>query len=160
MAMPVEKYHTITVPMVLQLTWNSGTLQLLSSFEHPDWDLALVPEAIDFFSYLKAMMEKFSQVKDTLGYDLHTAESLDFFSRSGKTVALVESFFEGKVPAHECGNACEQDHRNMETPNYSNFQPGAEFMDFMDDVWMRDALGPTEYQGMVRDGIDDWKLSG
>ena len=151
---PVEKYHTITVPMVVQLTWNSGTLQLLSTFEHPDWDLALVPEAIDFFSFLKTMMDKFSRVKATLGYDLYTTEALDFWSQSAKTIAKVESFFEGKIAEHECGNPCEQDHRSMETPNFSNFPPGAEFMDFMDDIWMRDALGPTEYQGLVRNGID------
>ena len=101
-----------------------------------------------------------SRVKDNLGYDLHTVEGVDFFSRSAKTVALVESFFEGKLTEHDRGSRGAQEHRGTETPNFPNFPPGTEFMDFMDDVWMQDNLGASDYQGMVRDGIDDWKLSG
>ncbi len=103
-------------------------------------------------------MRTLSEVKGALGYDLHTTEDLDFFSQNAKTVSLVESFFEGKVAQR--GNPDAQDRRNMETPNFLTCPPGAEFMEFMDDVWMRDTFGPPDCQGMVRDGIDDWKLSG
>jgi hypothetical protein len=141
---PVTKYHTLTVPMTLQIVWNSGTLQQLSSFEHPDWNVGMVSEAIDLADYLQKLASKMSTVKDAMGYDVHTSERLDFWSQHIKTMLLMTSTFARKVgdPEYQEGNPGVHDQPAVETQSYSSFPPGEEFMDFMDDVWM----GPSDYQ--------------
>ena len=143
--MPIEKLHTLTIPMVLQLTWNCGHLHLLSSFEHPDWDLTLVADSISLLEVMHILTHKMSQVKAVLGYDPQTAKGLDFWSLSAHTLTKIDSFFKGKAAEEQFGNASEQD-RNFETPTFQNYTPGPDFMDFMDDVWMRDAMASSDYQ--------------
>lgn len=144
LVMPISKHHTLTVPMTLQVIWNTGTLQQLSAFEHPDWDKSLVSEAMDIVDFLKRLCHTLRMVKSALGYDSHTSEGLDFWSQGARSMSMVESFFEGKTPnpEHENGDSPVPNLTDIETPNFSTFPPGVEFMDFMDDVWM----GPSDYQ--------------
>lgn len=143
-ATPASRYHTLTVPMVLQTIWNIGTLQLLSTFEHPDGNVAVVNEAMNFLAFLKNLADTMSMVKSAAGYDSHTSEGLDFWSLSVKGMTLVQGYFEGTVPypENDPGGPSRQDHRDIETTNFSTFPQGVELMDFMDDVWME----PSDYQ--------------
>ncbi|KAG4419148.1 hypothetical protein IFR04_007744 [Cadophora malorum] len=36
---PTNKYHCMSVKLNMDLTWNMGILQMLSTFDHLDWDL-------------------------------------------------------------------------------------------------------------------------
>jgi hypothetical protein len=130
--------------MVLQTIWNIGTLQQLSAFEHPDWDMAIVNETINFLDYLRNLVNIMSMVKSAVGFDSHTSEGLDFWSMNVKCITLVMGYFQGTVPypEHDPGDPSTQDQRDIETGNFPTFPPGVEFMDFMDDVWM----GPSDYQ--------------
>ncbi|KAE9380950.1 hypothetical protein N431DRAFT_498703 [Stipitochalara longipes BDJ] len=139
LGMPASTHHTTTVPMTLQIIWNTGTLHHLSTFQHPDWDVGLVSEAIDFFDFLKRLINTMGMVKEALGCDFHTSEGLDFWSVGAKSLANVEGVFKGRIADPD---PSAQRSRESETSNFSNFPPGVEFMDFMDDVWM----GPSDYQ--------------
>ena len=129
--------------MVLQTIWNMGTLQQLSAFEHPDWNVAIVNEAMNLLDFLRNLVNTMSMVKGAAGFDPHTSEGLDFWSMNVKCMSLVLGYFEGTVPypENDPGDPSTQDHRDIETPNFSTFPPGVEFMDFTDDVWM----GPSDY---------------
>jgi hypothetical protein len=125
--------------MTLQIIWNAGTLYQLSTFEHPDWNVGIVSEAISLVDFFQKLVNNMRMVKSALGYDIHTAAGLDFWSQSVKSLSMVMSTFEGKAgdPEHEGGNPGAHDQPGVETPNYSNFPPGVEFMDFLDDVWLQ-----------------------
>jgi hypothetical protein len=112
-ATPASRYHTLTVPMVLQTIWNIGTLQMLSTFEHPDWNVAVVDEGMNFLAFLKNLANTMSMVKSAAGYDSHTSEGLDFWSLGVKGMTLVQGYFEGTVPYSENdpGGPSRQDHR-------------------------------------------------
>jgi hypothetical protein len=130
--------------MVLQTIWNIGTLQLLSTFEHLDGNVAVVNEAMNFLAFLKNLADTMSMVKSAAGYDSHTSEGIDFWSLSVKGMTLVQGYFEGTAPypENDPGGPSRQDHRDIETTNFSTFPQGVELMDFMDDVWME----PSDYQ--------------
>ncbi len=140
LAMPASTHHTVTVPMILQIIWNSGTLHQLATFEHPDWDPGLVVEAFDFFKYIRKFAETMQMAKKAIGYDPHTDEHLDFWSKGADALVMLEGMFEGRLPNPD--DLPVPQSREYGTTNFSGFTTGVDFMDVMDDVWM----GPSDFQ--------------
>ncbi|KAF4631881.1 hypothetical protein G7Y89_g6243 [Cudoniella acicularis] len=135
LTMPISRLHTYSIPMSCQVTWNLGILQLLSTFEHPDWDLTWVKETIDFTELLGKLAGRFNQGKEVLGMDAYTTDRVDIYSHIGRIFAWMKTYFEGQ-PGHN--------HNNFDLSNAGGFVD----FDFLNDVWMGDTFGPWEYQSV------------
>ncbi len=141
LGIPANKYHAMPMHLHMHLTWNMGVLQMLSTFEHPDWNLAWLRDSISLSDVLGKLAGTLSSVKATLNFDPKTSARIDMFSQSSKKMSWIKSFIEkgiieqgseSRVPEASVGDM-------FDLPS------GGEFMDFMDDAWMRDLLGPWEY---------------
>ncbi|KAF8850712.1 hypothetical protein BDZ45DRAFT_751428 [Acephala macrosclerotiorum] len=69
LSVPVNMCHWLTVPMITHFIWSLGVLQLLATFEHPDWNLEWARKTISFTDILDKHAKKFTQVKSVLGLD-------------------------------------------------------------------------------------------
>jgi hypothetical protein len=119
---------------------------LLSTYEHPDWNITWVRETISFTGVLGQIGEQFSQAKAGLGLDPHIPEgeeSEDIFSLTGNKMLWMKGYFEGKY------RAAGSDAPNITIQDGLNDAFGEDFADFIDDQWMRDILGPYDYSSMV-----------
>lgn len=121
--------------MITHFTWGLGVLQLLSTFDHPDWNLEWARATISFTDVLGKLAAHFGQAKVVLRLDPHISAAEDIFSRSAGKMTWMKSFFEnegssaGPRPIASCSN-----------PNNLPGLPLANDMDFMDDEWMHDIL--------------------
>jgi hypothetical protein len=145
LAIPRTEYRCLSTIIFTQITWNLGILQLLSTFEHPDWNLTWVKETISFTGVLGQIGEQFIQAKQGLGLDLHTSEGDDIFSMTGNKLVWMKAYFEGKYRSAEFDAAMATNEDGLNDTTY-----GEDFMDFLDnDPWMRDILGPYDFSSMV-----------
>jgi hypothetical protein len=143
-AMPIAQYHTIPMPTFAQITNTLGVLQLVSTFEHPDWDLSWVRTKMSFTGTIGMLAERMEEAKATLGYDRHTSERIDLFSEGAKRLTWVKACFEGKITAPS------QDLRDtQESTDFRDIDSTLLGDPVMDDLWLRDIFGPWDYQSAV-----------
>lgn len=133
--LPVAMSHCLSVPMITHFTWSLGVLQLLATFDHPDWNIEWARETISFTDILDQLAKRFAQAKTSLGLDPHTTVGEDVFSHSARRIAWMKSFFETDG-AHARSNPLPPCSIPDDAPDF----PQGIDMDFMDDEWMRDML--------------------
>lgn len=139
---PVTEYHCMPIHCMMQLTWNMGVLQMLSTFDHPEWNLAWMRESLSFSEVLQHLVDRLSKVKEALNFDPDTTEGLDMFSQSAKRLAWIKTFIDtgtiGRAQPHDTRDPDPAPSDMLDLPS------GGEFMEYMDDAWMRDLLGSWE----------------
>lgn len=127
----------------MDLTWNMTILQMLSTFDHPDWNLAWLRESISLPELLGKLSARLLEAKTALDLDPSTEERLDMFSQTAKKLSWIKMFVEKSisgVPVQE------GESRAPDIPLTEMFEfNGSDFMGYMDDAWMKDTLGPWEY---------------
>ncbi|KAG4443063.1 hypothetical protein IFR05_001459 [Cadophora sp. M221] len=143
LSIPATKYHCMPMKLHMDLTWNLSILQMLSTFDHPDWNLAWLRESINLPELLGKLSVRLLEAKTVLDLDPSTEERLDMFSQTAKKMSWIKMFVEKAipgVPAQEGGS------RAADIPLTEMFDfNGSDFMGYMDDAWMKDILGPWEY---------------
>lgn len=124
------------------VTWNLGILQLLSTFEHPDWNPEWAQTTLSFTEVLALLAERYGKAKNALGFDPHTDAEEDIFSNTARKMLWIKSFFEGR----NCGPSGIVETDSVEAPiiEMPDFMQGAEFVDLLDDQWMQEFLGSWE----------------
>lgn len=133
--LPISKMHCLSVPILTYFTWSLGVLQLLTTFEHPDWNLEWARSAISFTDVLGKLSDIYGQVKSTLNLDPHTPVGEDIFSHSARRMSWMKSFFEsGGI-----------DPRLDHNPQYSNSENTTDLSlgndsNLLDDQWLRDLM--------------------
>ncbi len=128
--------------MLAVFTQVHGILQLLSTFDHPDWDLTYVKNTVSFTGTLDKLTERFGQVKFVLNLDPHTTEPLDLFSKTSKKSAWVKAYFESKNR-----KATGEADISMDfSLGPADLAPSYDHMDFLDDTWYQTFLGAGDQQ--------------
>ena len=89
---------------------------------------------------LDGLYQHYSKAKSVLGIDPHTKAEEDMFSNTAKKIIWMKSLFEGR-----CGPEGITPSRapNIEMPDM-DFVNNNEFIDLLDDQWMRDLMAPFE----------------
>jgi hypothetical protein len=141
LAVDVSRYHCWSVPMSTLLTWNLGVLQLLSTFEHPDWSPEWARENLSFTGVLDLLYKRYSTAKGILGFDSHTELGEDIFTKTAKKICWMKSFFEGR----SSGPSVIAESAGPEITEITDLPQAAEFVDLLDDEWMQELLGSWEY---------------
>jgi hypothetical protein len=139
----VPKYHCFSVHIITLLTWNLGILQLLSTFDHPDWNPEWVKNSITFTGVLELLYERYSKAKEVLGFDPHKNAGEDIFSIISKKLLWLKSFFEVRHSGNSGGG--ESGSVEMQNDMVGEFPQGTEGIDLLDDQWMQDLLGPWDF---------------
>ncbi|KAH7346194.1 hypothetical protein BKA65DRAFT_272691 [Rhexocercosporidium sp. MPI-PUGE-AT-0058] len=138
-----SKYHCMPIKLHMELTWNLSILQMLSTFDHPDWNIAWLRELISLPKVLGKLSTILFEAKAALDLDPSTTERLDIFSQSAKKMSWIKMFVEKAIPGM---SSQEGESRASEVPINEMFDlNGGEFMGYMDDAWMKDIIGPWEY---------------
>ncbi|KAH6714240.1 hypothetical protein BKA61DRAFT_576209 [Leptodontidium sp. MPI-SDFR-AT-0119] len=143
LSIPASKCHCMSMKLNMDLTWNMTILQMLSTFDHPDWNLAWLRESISLPELLGKLSARLLEAKTALDLDPSTEERLDMFSQTAKKLSWIKMFVEKSisgVPVQE------GESRAPDIPLTEMFEfNGSDFMGYMDDAWMKDTLGPWEY---------------
>jgi hypothetical protein len=136
---PVTLYHCIPMPTFASLTRSLIVLQKLSVLEHPDWNLTFVRETLNFIDVLDSLIERFDQVKRAICFDPETSDGTDMFTRTATKIKCIKSFFEERMSLESSGQEAQT--WNPEVTRT------AELMDFFDELWLNDIMGPCgDYQ--------------
>jgi hypothetical protein len=108
-------------------------LQLLSNFEHRDWNLDHVRESIVFVDVLDKLIERLIAIRP---------EQTDYFSRTARKLEIMKAFCEGKMSTFE------QAIQAVHDPEWVRPDPAVEddMMDLIDDEWMGDLFGNWDIQ--------------
>ncbi|KAL2059766.1 hypothetical protein VTL71DRAFT_10150 [Oculimacula yallundae] len=144
LGIPASMYHCMPISTYMDLTSVLGVLQMLSTFEHPDWNLDWLRETISLPDLLGRLSVRLFEVKAALNLDPGTTDRLDMFSQSAKKMGWIKLFVEKTIPGFTAAQAKEA--RSSHSPSVEVYDfNGDEFMGYMDDAWMKDILGPWEY---------------
>ena len=127
-AIPENKYVSFSLATWTQLTHSIFVLQLLSNFDHPDWNLAYVRETIDFMAVLDSMIERFNKVEGRI------------FAHTATKMASIKAHIQEKMAVDGVGprpGSLSGEDADMGR----TWEP----VDFLDETWLRDVLGPIEF---------------
>jgi hypothetical protein len=103
----------------------------LSTFEHPEWDQGLVRENLDVSLFLEEAEKNFTQVKEAAGLDLGGSEDIDVFNIMASKFRTVKMFWDATTVS------------TMAPLSIAPSDGMGDFpMEFLDDDWLRDLLGP------------------
>jgi hypothetical protein len=103
----------------------------LSTFEHLEWDQALVGEHLDVMSFLEECEKNFERVKEEAGLDITGSEDVDSFSRIASVIRAIRMSWGGPT------NASIITSTGMSSNNELYDFP----IDFSDEDWLKDLLG-------------------
>jgi hypothetical protein len=137
LSIPTPKLFSFSVPSWSTMTYPIITLQALSTFDHPDWDLAYVRESIDFLSTLEQFMHRFERMEADGGY-----ENSEYFSRCSKKMSCIKSYCEQKMLSRQTARS------QPGTANYADPEGMSGSMDFpelVDEDWLRELLGAWDF---------------
>lgn len=139
-SIPVVNYIALSMPSWSHLTYSLTILQMLSSFNHPDWNLVYVRETIDFITVLDRLIEQLDTVNTLAGY-----EEIDMFSPVAKRMNRVKVCVEGKMAGHSEGAVGSEPGPIPDFGPVPGTEDLSDFFQFVDDAWMRDMMEPLEY---------------
>ncbi|KAE9370271.1 hypothetical protein N431DRAFT_559479 [Stipitochalara longipes BDJ] len=131
LSIPLAQYVGFSTPTYVNLIHWFVSVYRLSTFEHPEWDRGFVRENLDLSLVLETTERNFLQVKEVAGLDQNGSEDLDTFSIMASKTRVIKMWWEATT---------------MSTLNSLSEAPSDRMddipMDFLDDNWLRDVLGP------------------
>ncbi|CZS94996.1 uncharacterized protein RAG0_04795 [Rhynchosporium agropyri] len=137
-------YHTMPIKAYMDLTSNLGILQMLSTFDHQDWNVDWLRETISMPEVLGLLSARLLEVKSALNLDPGTLDRLDIFSQSSKKMTWIKMFVERSLGIPPSSTEASESRVNVPfTEGYDSME--GDFMGMMDDAWMQDILGPWNY---------------
>lgn len=131
LSIPPAQYVGFSVSIYQNLFHCFMALYRLSTFDLPEWDRGLVRETLDASLLLETAERNLAQVKEVTGLDLDGSEDLDIFSILASKTRVIKMWWEAT---------------NVSTMSSLGIASGDEMgnfpVDFLDDDWLRDVLGP------------------
>jgi hypothetical protein len=103
----------------------------LSTFEHPEWDRGLVRENLDVSLFLDKAEKNFTQVKEAAGLDLCGSEDIDSFNIMASKIRVIKMLWDATTVSTMASNGVAPSDEMGDFP-----------MEFLEDDWLRDLLGP------------------
>ncbi|KAH6712134.1 hypothetical protein BKA61DRAFT_80314 [Leptodontidium sp. MPI-SDFR-AT-0119] len=144
-SIPAADYAKLPMPTWPTVKYCITNLLSLSTFEHPDWNLAQVRGTIDFVTTMGLAVERLENVSSIPGN-----EKIDMFARTGKMMGRVKVFLEGKIfsQAQTAGTGADQMEGFHPAPGPEDL---SQFFQFLDDTFMGDMTGYLDYQSQPVD---------
>ncbi len=139
-SVPVVNYIALSMPSWSHLTYSLAILHILSSFDHPDWNLVYVRETIDFGAVLGRLIEQLDSVNTLVGY-----EKIDMFSPTARRLNRIKVYVEGKMAGHSERAVGPEPDRIPDFEPVPGTEDLSDFFQFLDDAWMRDIMEPSDY---------------
>ncbi|RFU29964.1 hypothetical protein B7463_g6352, partial [Scytalidium lignicola] len=137
-SMAFSNFHWFSIPVYTQVTNAIITLERLSNFQHPDWDLAYVRETLDFFGVLDKLIEVFDFGRKQFGMD-----DSSLFQHSWKKAQAVKAYCESRMVEVSRSSA---DRRLEPTGELDpDLTMGGSTFDSLNESWLRDAWGQLDY---------------
>lgn len=127
-----DQYVGFSVMMYVGIARSFITIYLLSTFQHPEWDLQLVRESVNVPSTLERIAYNFSQVKVVTGIDAGSSGDLDSFSKSGFKIGQYMALWHSITACSAVSIEPEAGHG-----------PGGDNpLQIFDDEWLSQLFGP------------------
>lgn len=115
-------------------------LYRLSIFEHPGWDLRIVRDTLSFTLVIDKVITIMAQVKPAASLDPDSlAERIDTFSQNSRRLNAIKASWESRT-------AMDSTAPDAATATAMDENQGDISMDFLDDAWLKDVLGPWDLQ--------------
>jgi hypothetical protein len=140
-SVPVVNYIALSMPSWSHLKYSLANLHMLSSSDHPDWNLVYVRETIDFKTVLGRLIEQLESVNTLVGY-----EKFYMFSRTAKRMNRIKVYVEGKMAGPLQGAVGPEPDQMPDVEPVPETDDLSDFFQFQDDTWMRDIVEPPDYQ--------------
>lgn len=112
-------------------------LSRLSSFNHPEWDLKLVRQTVNFSDIIEKVADKFTQSKIALNLNPTNQEEPHSFFEAIRRLHSIKDWWKAKLAAEESSG--------QEKAAVDQMFAGVP-MDFSDDAWLRDMLSLDNFQ--------------
>ena len=128
-AIPESKYTCFSLATCAQLTHSLIVLQLLSNFEHPDWNLVYARETIDFMEVMDKMIGMFSKLDGWI------------FAHTTAKLARIKAHIQEKWAVDVVGPG-PVSLSGEDADMGRTWEP----VDFLDEFWIRDVFGSTDSQ--------------
>jgi len=131
LSIPPVQYVGFSTPTYVSLMHWFVSVYRLSTFEHPEWDRGFVRQNLDLSSALETTERNFLQVKEVAGLDPNGSDDLDTFSIMASKARVIRMWWEATAgsTSNSVGEAPSEGMNDIP-------------MDFLDDSWLRDVLGP------------------
>jgi hypothetical protein len=130
---PIE-YYNFSIPVWMQIIHALITLQLLSNFDHPDWNLAYVRETIDFFHILDRLLECFRMLKQAVG-----GLEGEMFERSAMKMRAVQEYIQARMSTDGTNGSA-----GLPSASENLHDADLGLDDFLNEAWLDDVWGPWD----------------
>ena len=121
---PESEYACFSTAIWIQISHSLHVLQSLSTFDHPDWDLASVRQEIDFVKVLGQVIERGNKVEGQI------------FIKATTRMAMVKAYFQEQMAVAGGGSRLDE-LVGQDADMGQTWEP----LDFLDEQFFGDLLG-------------------
>ena len=136
---PTAEFLNLSIMTVSNIISSLILLQLLCTFEHPEWNLSHVEEVMSFNKLVDRLIDSFNAVQQEAGF-----EDVDMFGRMAKKLCYLRDYTEAKSTDPYKAHVPEPG--SNQAPQRFN---AGDFTDFLDDAWLKDIFAPWDFQSNV-----------
>lgn len=141
-ALSPSNYHRHPTVMMKLVSRAHVILEVLGSFQHPEWDLDYSNSILSFSNVLLVFADRMESASSALGFQ---PPGSDLFLASGKRTRTIEEY---------CRQIASQNVNNTERnedyqPTDFNGMAMDDYMGFFDETMLNDVLGPFGNQGYL-----------
>jgi hypothetical protein len=145
LALPLHLARSLSFFTYVQIAPSMVLLHKLSTFESQDWNLDYVRETLNFGNIIDQLIGWFGRVQNMERVEQSSVEETeDIFSRTLRHLSRVKALHDQKTASSLLG------------PEIITTVPDADItmigvsMDFLNDAWLEEMLGPWESQYNAR----------
>jgi hypothetical protein len=146
-AIPASDYKCLTLTTYIHLVQGFTALSLLSTFEHDNWDIGYLPQPMGICEVLGKAADRFEAAGVALGFNQDNDSVQDhLYSVNAKKMRVLRDFYRTRILAKAAPDIT-QTPSDMDRSNGANTS-AEEPLNFMDEAWLCELMGPWEYQGL------------
>ena len=129
LTIPPAQYVGLPTTTFAQFVHLFVSIYHLATFEDPSWDRRLVQETVDVAMFLETTERNLLQVKEAAGLDRDGSDDVDIFSVFAARVRVFKMWWAATNFDAAAGTLEGEEMVDLN-------------MEFLDDEWLRDMLGP------------------
>jgi hypothetical protein len=150
LTVPEAEYHSLTLPVYMQLAQGYSALTLLTTFEHSEWDMAYLPDPMGICDVLGTIADRFDSASAKLGLQQNVdSGGIHVFIVYAKKLRGVREFYRTKILAKTTANSKLSQATPPSDITNAGDLPIENPLDSIDEAWFYDWMAPLEFDGML-----------
>ena len=151
LTVPLSQYQCLSLPVYRYLAQAFTALALFATFEHDGWDSNDLNQTMGICEFADKVAERFEAAIVALGLDQNESGEDHLYVMNAKKLRWMQDFYRTKILANPSADLTQQTPTTYINGGSNTADASAnseEPLNFVDEAWFSEIMGPWDYQGL------------